>query len=108
MRYVFSQLLELQNDLNRKIDYDKVETVVDGLLEELEKAVRCTPFMKKYSFSYIIPKDNLPIYFAYLTENELDLILQELKSLGFNNVTLKSDYDKLHGLSFPRIVFSWE
>lgn len=108
MRYIFSQLLELQNDLNRKIDYDKVETVVDGLLEELEKAVRCTPFKKKYSFSYIIPKDNPPIYFAYLTENELDLILQELKSLGFNNVTLQDDYDKLYGLSFLRIVFSWE
>lgn len=108
MRYVFSQLLELQNDLNRKIDYDKVETVVDGLLEGLEKTVRCTPSKKKYSFSYIIPKDNQPIYFVYLTENELDLILQELKSLGFNNVTLQDDYDKLHGLSFLRIVFSWE
>lgn len=108
MRYIFSQLLELQNDLNRKIDYDKVETVVDGLLEKLEKAVRCTPFKKKYSFFYIIPKDNPPIYFAYLTENELDLILQELKSLGFNNVTLQDDYDKLYGLSFLRIVFSWE
>lgn len=108
MRYIFSQLLELQNDLNRKIDYDKVETVVDGLLEELEKAVKCTPFKKKYSFSCIIPKDNPPIYFAYLTENELDLILQELKSLGFNNVTLQDDYDELYGLSFLRIVFSWE
>lgn len=108
MRYIFSQLLELQNDLNRKIDYDKVETVVDGLLEELEKAIRCTPSKKKYSFSYIIPKDNPPIYFAYLTENELDLILQELKSLGFNDVTLQDDYDKLYGLSFLRIVFSWK
>lgn len=107
MRYIFSELLELQNDLNRKIDYDKVETVVDGLLKGLEKAVRCTPSKKKYSFSYIIPKDNPPIYFAYLTENELDLILQELKSLGFDNVTLQDGDDRLYGLSFPHIVFSW-
>ena len=108
MRYVFSQLLELQNDLNRKIDYDKVETVVDGLLEELEKAVRRTPSKKKYSVSYIIPKDDTPIDFVYLTASELDLILREFKSLGFNNVTIQDDFDKLYGVSSLYIVFSWE
>lgn len=108
MRYVFSQLLELQNDLNRKIDYDKVETVVNTLLECLEKAVRCTPSKKKYSFSYIISEDGVPIDFVYLTENELDLVLQEFKSLGFNNVTIKDDFDKLYGVSSLYIVFSWE
>ena len=108
MRYVFSQLLELQNDLNRKIDYDKVETVVDVLLEELEKAVRRTPSKKKYSFSYVITKDALPIDFVYLTESELDLILQEFKSLGFNNVAIQDDFDKLYGVSSLYIVFSWE
>ena len=108
MRYVFSQLLELQNDLNRKIDYDKVETIVDGLLEELEKAVRRTPSKKKYSFSYVIPKNDPPIGFVYLTESELDLILQEFKSLGFDNVTIQDDFDTLYSISSPHIVFSWE
>lgn len=108
MRYVFSQLLELQNDLNRKIDYDKVETVVDELLKALEKAVRCIPFKKKYIFSHISPKDGPLIDFIYLTESELDLILQEFKSLGFNNVTIQDDFDKLYGISSLYIVFSWE
>lgn len=108
MRYVFSQLLELQNDLNRKIDYDKVETVVDGLLERLEKAVRHIPYKKKYSFSYINPKDGPLIDFVYLTESELDLILREFKSLGFNNVTIQDDFDKLYGVSSLYIIFSWE
>lgn len=108
MRYVFSQLLELQNDLNRKIDYDKVETVVDGLLEKLEKELRCTPSRKKYSFSHVIPKDAPPIRFVYLTESELDLILQEFKSLGFHNVTIQDDFDTLYCVSSPYIVFSWE
>ena len=108
MRYIFSQLLELQNDLNRKIDYDKVETVVDGLLEGLEKAVRHAPSKKKYNFSYVIPKNDLPIDFVYLTESELDLILQEFKSLGFNNVTIQDNFDKLYGISSLYIVFSWE
>ena len=108
MRYTFAQLLELQNDLNRKIDYDKVETVVDGLLEELEKAVRRTPSKKKYSFSYVIPKDDPPIDFVYLTQNELDLILREFKSLGFNNVVIQDNFDELYGVSSPYIVFSWE
>lgn len=107
MRYVFSQLLELQNDLNRKIDYDKVETVVDGLLEELEKAVRRTPSKKKYSFSYIIPNNDPPIDFVYLTESELDLILREFKSLGFNNVVIQDNFDELYEVSSPCIVFSW-
>lgn len=108
MRYIFSQLLELQNELNLEVDYDKIDTLVDTLLECLEKAVRCTPSKKRYSFSYVISKDGTVIDFVYLTKTELDLVLQEFESLGFNNVSYENDFDKLHGVSSMYIIFSWE
>lgn len=109
MRYVFSQLLELQNDLNRKIDYDKVETIVDKLLEHLEKEIKRTPSKKQYGFPYVVAEDGSVIDFVRLTQSELNLIIDEFKALGFNNVATKNDFHKSYGLmSTLYIVFSWE
>ena len=109
MRYVFSQLLELQNDLNRKIDYDKVETIVDKLLENLEKAIKRTPSKKHYEFPYVVAEDGSVIDFVRLTQSELNLIIEEFKALGFNNVTTKNDFHKSYRvLPTLYIVFSWE
>lgn len=106
MRYIFSQLLELQNELNLEVDYDKVDKIVDNLLERLEKAVRNFPTRKSYSFSYAYSdKDGFDKLFYQLSQSELDLIVEELKSLGFHNVNIGYDSSSFSPLS---IDISWE
>lgn len=107
MRYIFSQLLELQNELNAKIDYDKVDFITDSLLKLLEKGVTLYPTMKKFSFSCIDCSEKYPdISFRTLTQSELDSIVAEFKSLGFHNVTVEKDETSY---LFPlKFVFSWE
>lgn len=106
MRYTFAQLLELQNELNTKINYDKVDKIVDNLLERLEKAVRNFPTRKNYSFSFAFSdKDGFDQLFYRLSQSELDLIVKELKSLGFYNVNVKRDPSSWSPLN---IDISWE
>lgn len=106
MRYTFAQLLELQNELNAKIDYDKVDKIVDNLLERLEKAVRNYPTRKEYSFSFAFSdKDGFDQLYYKLSQSELDLIIKELKSLGFYNVNVERDPSSWSPL---KINISWE
>lgn len=107
MRYIFSQLLELQNELNAKIDYDKVDFIVDGLLKLLEKGVELYPTIKKFSFPCVDSSEKYPdVSFRTLTQSELDSIVAEFKSLGFHNVIVEKDETSY---LFPvKFVFSWE
>lgn len=107
MRYTFAQLLELQNELNLKVDYDKVDEIVDSFLEALEKWVRKTPTRKKYTFAQVCPEGELPISFTFLTQSEIQQIVKELEILGFQNIEVEDRTD----LSVYRqvtISVSWE
>lgn len=108
MRYIFSQLLELQNELNVKIDYDKVDFIVESLLKLLEKGVTLYPTVKKFSFSCIDSSEKYPdISFHTLTQSELDSIVAEFESLGFGDVvTVKKD--EASYFRPIKFVFSWE
>ena len=108
MRYIFSQLLELQNELNAKIDYDKVDFIVESLLKLLEKGVEIYPTTKTFSFSSIDSSEKYPdIRFHSLTRSELNAIIEEFESLGFRDiVTVEKDETSC---LFPlRFVFCWE
>lgn len=104
MRYTFAQLLELQNDLNRKIDYDKVDKTIDCLLEDLEKEVRETPIRKSYSFDWACSKDKRHFLYTF-SQSELDLILKKLELLGFRDVKIEQNTSYFPPL---KINISWE
>lgn len=106
MRYIFSQLLELQNELNEEVDYDKIKTIVDEILKLLEIGIQNTPMRKKFIF-YGVYSNGSEILFKYLTQSELQLVLDELEALGFNNVTVKSNLDTLL-VRNVEITISWE
>lgn len=107
MRYTFAQLLELQNELNLKVDYDKVDEIVDLFLIALEERVRKTPTIKKYTFAYVCPEGELPISFTFLTQSEMQQIVKELETLGFKNIQVE---DKLDAplCKQIKITVSWE
>lgn len=107
MRYTFAQLLELQNELNLKIDYDKVDEIVDLFLETLEEWVRKTPTRKKYTFAYVCPEGELPISFTFLTQSEIQQIVKELEVLGFQNIEVEDRVDASVCRQI-RISVSWE
>ena len=107
MRYTFAQLLELQNELNLKVDYDKVDEIVDLFLEALEERVRKTPTRKKYTFAYVYPEGELPISFTFLTQSEIQQIVKELEVLGFQNIEVEDMTDASLCRQI-RISVSWE
>lgn len=106
MRYTFAQLLELQNELNKKVDFDKVDLIVDNLLALLERGVKTWPNAKKFSFSCIDFNGERPeLSFKELTQSELALIKEDFEALGFKNITIERNNSYFYSVSF---TFSWE
>lgn len=83
MRYTFQQFLELQNELNAKLDEELVEKSIDGILNELEQHIRRYPTSHKYVDTQILDRGYFYRDLGQLTASEQNAIFDYLRDMGF-------------------------
>lgn len=83
MRYTFQQFLELQNELNAKLDEELVEKSIDGILNELEQYIRRYPTSHKYIATQIFDRGRFYRDLERLTASEQNAIFDYLRDMGF-------------------------
>lgn len=98
MRYSFNDFLKYQNELNERLDKQKVDAIIDDILMELRKQVECYPTL--YAFIYRVCFDwdkGEGFRLSACSQAELTMIKSYFQDMGFT-VVYDTDDTSIDGL----------